>query len=154
VPELRRDHSQARRFGSVDVFLREVPEALRHHAAMSVAVYQYPKCSTCRKALKWLDAHGVKYEASDLVAKPIPAKKLKELHERSGLPIARFFNTSGESYRAGNFKAKLATMSLSQALDALAADGKLVKRPICDTGRAVLVGFDESAYAAAAKNLK
>ena len=100
-----------------------------------------------------MDAHGVKYEATDLIARPISAQKLKDLHERSGLPIAKFFNTSGESYRAGNFKAKLASMSLAQALEALAADGKLVKRPICDTGRAVLVGFDESAYAAA-KNLK
>ena len=118
---------------------------------MAVAVYQYPKCSTCRKALKWLDAHGVKYAASDLVASPIPARKLAELHARSGLPIARFFNTSGESYRAGNFKAKLATMSLAQALDALAADGQLVKRPLLDTGKAVLVGFDEAAYA---QNLK
>src|SRR4051812_18361566 len=100
---------------------------------MSVTVYQYPKCSTCRKALKWLAAHGVKYEATDLVATPISARKLKDLHERSGLPIAKFFNTSGDSYRAGNFKAKLPSMSLAQALDALAADGKLVKRPICDT---------------------
>jgi arsenate reductase len=116
---------------------------------MAVAVYQYPKCSTCRKALKWLDARGVKYEATDLVASPIPAKKLADLHARSGLPIAKFFNTAGESYRAGNFKAKLATMSLAQALEALAADGKLVKRPICDTGTTVLVGFDEAAYAAA-----
>jgi arsenate reductase len=115
---------------------------------MSVAVYQYPKCSTCRKALKWLEAHGVRCEATDLVATPIPAMTLEDLHARSGLPIARFFNTSGESYRAGNFKAKLATMSSKQAFEALAADGKLVKRPILDTGRAVLVGFDEAAYAA------
>jgi arsenate reductase (glutaredoxin) len=120
---------------------------------MSVAVYQYPRCSTCRKALKWLDARGVKYEATDMVARPLSARTLKDLHERSGLPITKFFNTSGESYRAGGFKERLASMSLAQALDALAADGKLVKRPICDTGRAVLVGFDESAYAAA-KNLK
>ena len=120
---------------------------------MSVAVYQYPKCSTCRKALKWLDAHGVKYEATDMVAAPMSAQRLKDLHERSGLPIAKFFNTAGDSYRAGNFKARLASMSLAQALEALAEDGKLVKRPICDTGRDVLVGFDESAYAAA-KNLR
>jgi arsenate reductase len=116
---------------------------------MPIAIYQYPKCSTCRKALKWLDAHGVRYEATDLVAAPLSARRLADLHARSGLHIAKLFNTSGESYRAGNFKAKLATMTLAQALDALAADGKLVKRPICDTGRAVLVGFDEHAYAAA-----
>jgi arsenate reductase len=116
---------------------------------MAAAIYQYPKCSTCRKALKWLDAHDVKYEATDLVANALPARKLADLHARSGLPIAKFFNTAGESYRAGNFKEKLPAMSLAQALDALAADGKLVKRPILDLGRTVLVGFDEAAYKAA-----
>ena len=102
--------------------------------AMSMTVYQYPKCSTCRKALKWLDAHGVKYQAIDLVADPPSKETLRDLHARSGLPIARFFNTSGESYRAGNFKAKLATLSEADALAALARDGKLIKRPIVDTG--------------------
>jgi arsenate reductase len=113
---------------------------------MAVHVYQYPKCSTCRKALKWLDQHAVKYQATDLVAAPIPLAKLKDLHERSGLPLARFFNTSGESYRNGGFKDKLKTMSEAEALRALAKDGKLVKRPIVDAGKAVLVGFDEDAY--------
>jgi arsenate reductase len=69
------------------------------------------------------------------------------MHRRSGLPIGRLFNTSGESYRAGNFKERLRTMSEDEALRALAADGKLVKRPIVDTGSDVLVGFDEGAYA-------
>jgi len=116
---------------------------------MPTHVYQYPKCSTCRKALKWLDQHGITYAASDLVAEPIPLAKLKELHRRSGLPLARFFNTSGESYRAGGFKDRLPSMSETDALAALAADGKLVKRPILDDGATVLVGFDEAAYARA-----
>jgi len=116
---------------------------------MAIHVYQYPKCSTCRKALKWLDAHDVKYTASDLVAKPVPLTKLKELYKRSGLPIRRFFNTSGESYRNGNFSSKLPTMSDAEALAALAADGKLVKRPLVDAGDRVLIGFDEDAYASA-----
>jgi arsenate reductase len=110
-------------------------------------VYQYPKCSTCRKALKWLDQHGVAYDKTDLVADPIPLAKLKELHRRSGLPVARFFNTSGESYRNGNFKERLKSLSENEALAALAKDGKLVKRPILDLGKQVLVGFDERAYA-------
>jgi len=114
-----------------------------------VHVYQYPKCGTCRKALKWLDARRVEYEKSDLVAAPMSLTKLKELHKRSGLPVARFFNTSGESYRAGDFKNRLSKMSDAEALAALAKDGKLVKRPIVDTGKAVLVGFDEKAYGAA-----
>jgi arsenate reductase len=115
---------------------------------MPVTVYQYPKCSTCRKALKWLDAKGVKYDTVDLVADPIPAKQLADLHARSGLPIARFFNTSGESYRSGDFKARLPGMSEAAALKELAKDGKLVKRPIVDTGKQVLLGFDEQKYGA------
>jgi arsenate reductase len=111
-------------------------------------VYQYPKCGTCRKAMKWLDAHRVKYEMSDLVLDPIPLTKLKELHKRSGLPVARFFNTSGESYRSGDFKNKLPKLTDAEALSALSKDGKLVKRPIVDTGKAVLVGFDEKTYGA------
>ena len=116
---------------------------------MAIHVYQYPKCSTCRKALKWLGEHGVEHSASDLVATPIPLAKLRDLHKRSGLPIKRFFNTSGESYRYGKFGSKLAGMSDAEALAALAADGKLVKRPIIDAGKTVLVGFDEDAYAEA-----
>ena len=118
---------------------------------MAIHVYQYPKCSTCRKALKWLGEHGVKHTHSDLVATPIPLAKLRDLHERSGLPIKRFFNTSGESYRNGGFGARLPEMSDSEALRALAADGKLVKRPIIDAGKKVLVGFDAEAYEAALK---
>ena len=115
--------------------------------ASMIRIYQYPKCSTCRKALKWLEQKGVSFEAADLVAQPLPASKLKDLQARSGLPLARFFNTSGESYRAGGFKDRLKTMTDAEALQALAADGKLVKRPILDTGSTVLVGFDEAAYA-------
>ncbi len=115
---------------------------------MRVHVYHYPKCGSCRKALKWLDQHGVAYQASDLVAEPIALAKLRDLHARSGLPIARLFNSSGESYRAGGFKDRLARMTHAEALAALARDGKLIKRPIVDTGKAVLVGFDEGAYAA------
>jgi arsenate reductase len=118
---------------------------------MAIKVYQYPKCSTCRKALKWLHERGVDHTATDLVASPPSAATLRDLHARSGLPIARFFNTSGESYRAGGFKARLGSMSERDALAALAGDGKLIKRPIVDTGSAVLVGFDEAAYAASLK---
>jgi arsenate reductase len=113
---------------------------------MAKTVYQYPKCSTCRKALKWLDQHGVTYEKTDLVATPPSLATLRDLHRRSGLPVAKLFNTSGESYRAGKFKERLAAMSEADALAALAKDGKLIKRPIVDAGKTVLVGFDEGAY--------
>jgi arsenate reductase len=113
---------------------------------MATKVYQYPKCSTCRKALKWLDAQGVRYDKTDLVAEPPSLATLRDLLRRSGLPVAKLFNTSGESYRAGNWKARLATTSEADALAALANDGKLIKRPLVDTGKRVLVGFDEEAY--------
>ena len=113
---------------------------------MAIHVYQYPKCSTCRKALKWLGEHGHKHTHSDLVAAPIPLAKLRDLHARSGLPIRKFFNISGESYRNGGFGERLPKMSDAEALSALAADGKLVKRPIVDLGKSVLLGFDERAY--------
>jgi arsenate reductase len=116
---------------------------------MATIVYQYPKCSTCRKALAWLDDHGVAYEKRDLVADRIALATLEDLHRRSGLPLARLFNTSGESYRAGNFKERLRTMSDAEGLRALAADGKLVKRPIVDAGGRVVVGFDADALARA-----
>ena len=115
---------------------------------MPIHVYQYPKCSTCRKALAWLEHRGAKVTTSDLVSDRIPLAKLEELYRRSGLPIAKLFNTAGASYRAGGFKDRLRTMSEGQALQALAADGKLLKRPIVDSGTTVLVGFDEGAYAA------
>ena len=113
---------------------------------MSITVYQYPKCSTCRNALKWLQQQGLDYHAIDLVAQPPGIETLRDLLRRSGLPIGRFFNTSGESYRAGNYKERLPALSEKQALEALAADGKLIKRPIVDAGRSVLVGFDAAAY--------
>jgi arsenate reductase (glutaredoxin) len=124
------------------------PPAWQAAAMPGTKVYHYPKCSTCRKALKWLDEHGVAHDKTDLVATPPTLRELKDLHRRSGLPVAKLFNTSGESYRAGQYKARLARMTEEQALAALAGDGKLIKRPIVDTGEAVLVGFDEEAYAA------
>jgi arsenate reductase len=117
----------------------------------SVTVYQYPKCSTCRKALAWLDERGVKYQKIDLVANPPSLSTLRELHRRSGLPITRFFNTSGESYRTGKFKERLQEMSTAEALAALAADGKLIKRPLVVAGDSIVVGFDEKALARTVK---
>jgi arsenate reductase len=118
---------------------------------MSATVYHYPKCSTCRQALKWLDEHGVEYTKTDLVANPPSVETLRDLHQRSGLSITKLFNTTGESYRLGNFKTKLMDMSQAQALAALAKDGKLIKRPILDTGRTVVFGFDEKAYTASTR---
>lgn len=114
---------------------------------MAITVYQYPKCSTCKKALKWLDEHGVDYRAVHIVEEPPSKTLLARLHRRSGLPIRRFFNTSGQSYRRGGFKDRLGAMSDGDAIAALAADGKLIKRPLVDGGEVVLVGFREDDYA-------
>jgi arsenate reductase len=109
-------------------------------------VYQYPKCSTCRKALGYLDAQGVSYESVDIVAKPPSRAQLASALKQSGLPVKRFFNTSGQSYRDGKFGERLPDMTEAQALDALAADGKLIKRPLVVGKGFVLVGFDADQY--------
>jgi arsenate reductase len=114
---------------------------------MKLHLYHYPNCSTCKKARKFLDQHDHKHALTDLVAEPIALNQLKDLYKRSGLPLARFFNTSGESYRNGDFKTRIKQMSEAEQLTALSKDGKLVKRPILDAGSFVLVGFDEQAYA-------
>lgn len=116
---------------------------------MSITVYQYPKCSTCRSALKWLDARGVAYRSIDIVAAPPSASTLRRLHKQSGLPLARLFNTAGESYRAGNYKERLKVMSDADAYQALASDGKLIKRPLLDASGTTLAGFDEAIWSRA-----
>lgn len=118
---------------------------------MATKIYQYAKCGTCRKALKWLDGQEIAYEAIPIVENPPSKTALRELWKRSGLPLRKLFNTSGQSYRQGGFKEKLTTMSDDEALAALAADGKLIKRPIVvGAGDGpVLVGFKEADYEAA-----
>ena len=111
-------------------------------------VYQYPKCSTCRKALAYLDSKGVRYESVDIVLQPPSQTQIAAALKQSGLPIKRFFNTSGQSYRDGKFGERLPQMSDAQALEALAADGKLIKRPLVVGKGFVLVGFDAAAYQA------
>ena len=113
---------------------------------MKPKVYSYAKCSTCRKALNFLDSNEVDYESVDIVAHPPKKKELKEVLARSGLPVKKLFNTSGQSYRDGGFGQRLQSMSESEALDALAADGKLIKRPLIVGSDYALVGFEEKAY--------
>jgi arsenate reductase (glutaredoxin) len=115
---------------------------------MAIKVYQYSKCSTCRKALKWLDGRGIGYASVDIVATP-PKKAELGRALKSGVPLKKLFNTSGQSYREGGWSEKLAQVTEAQALDALAADGKLVKRPFVLADDVILVGFDEAAYKAA-----
>lgn len=113
---------------------------------MAIKVYQYAKCSTCRKALAFLDRLGVEYDSIDIVTKPPSKSELKTALSRSKLPIKKLFNTSGQSYREGRFGERMAELSETEALAALAADGKLVKRPLVLGPDFALVGFDEKAY--------
>jgi arsenate reductase len=114
---------------------------------MPVVVYQYPKCSTCRKAIKWLDARGVDYRAVDIVEQPPSKAALARAMKLGGLELRKLFNTSGQSYRQGGWKARLADISKADALAALAADGKLIKRPLVLGDDFALVGFREDAWA-------
>lgn len=114
-----------------------------------VLFVEYPKCSTCKKAKAWLDAHGVDYDDRHIVEDNPTADELASWHEMSGLPVRRFFNTSGQKYRALGVKARLdAGMSDAEAFDLLAADGMLVKRPIIVGADFVLVGFKEAEWEA------
>jgi arsenate reductase len=107
---------------------------------------QYPPCSTCQKAKKWLDAHGILYTDRHIKEHNPSYEELKAWYEKSGLPLKRFFNTSGLKYKELNLKEKLPTMSEDAQLRLLAADGMLVKRPIVITENLVLTGFKESEW--------
>lgn len=106
----------------------------------------YPKCSTCKKAKKWLDDRGLDYTDRHIVEDNPTAKELKAWHEKSGLPLKRFFNTSGMRYRELGLKDKLKDMSEEEQYEILATDGMLVKRPLLVTDDAVLVGFKEKEW--------
>ena len=102
---------------------------------------QYPKCSTCQKAKKWLDDNGISYEDRHIKEMNPTYEELKTWYEKSGLPLKKFFNTSGIQYRALELKDKLPTMTEEEQLRLLATDGMLVKRPLVVTETAVLTGF-------------
>ncbi len=114
-----------------------------------VTVLHYPGCSTCRNARKWLDQQGVPHTLVHIVDDTPPAAEIAALIGRSGLPLKRFFNTSGQRYRQGGWKEKADGIGVSEAAAAFAADGKLLKRPIVDLGDTVLVGFKAPEWQAA-----
>ncbi len=117
---------------------------------MAVLFIEYPKCTTCKKAKKWLDGHGVEYVDRHIVEDNPTAAELAEWHERSGLPLRRFFNTSGLMSRELGIMAKLdAGMTDEEAYELLATDGMLVKRPLIVADNVVLTGFKEDAWAEA-----
>ena len=118
---------------------------------MSVLFVQYPKCSTCQKAKKWLDERGVEYIDRHIKEDKPTREEIQAWHEKSGLDIKRFFNTSGLLYKSMALKDKLPAMSDEEKLQLLATDGLLVKRPIAIGDDFVLVGFKEKEWDAVFK---
>ena len=109
-------------------------------------VLVYRKCSTCLKALKWLEANGVTYEERPIVEQNPTFEELKEWYQKSDLPLKKFFNTSGVLYKEMQLKDKLPGMSEEEQLELLATDGKLVKRPLVVGDDFVLTGFKEAEW--------
>lgn len=105
---------------------------------------EYPKCSTCKKARTWLDAHNIEYTDRHIVDNKPTYEELKEWYNNSGLPLKKFFNTSGILYKEMQLKDKLSTMNEEEQLKLLATNGMLVKRPLIVDGKKVLVGFIEA----------
>ena len=116
---------------------------------MTIQVFHYPACSTCKKADKWLKEHELEAERVHIVEAPPSKEMLREAMERGALPLRKLFNTSGQSYRQGGFKERLPEMTEDEALEALAADGKLIKRPLVLGKDVALVGFKEADWEAA-----
>lgn len=111
---------------------------------MAVKFICYPKCSTCRKAKKWLVENGIEFDERHIVDNKPTADELKLWIEKSGLSIKKFFNTSGVLYKEMGLKDKLSNMSYDEQIELLASDGKMVKRPVVITDDKVIVGFKEA----------
>lgn len=110
-------------------------------------VYCYPKCTTCKKALKWLDEQGIAYELFDIKEDNPTEEQLRQWYQMSGLPLKKFFNTSGLAYRSMELSKKLPSMGEGEQLALLATDGMLVKRPLVIGDGFVLTGFKEADWA-------
>lgn len=113
---------------------------------MKATVLCYEKCTTCQKALKWLNENGIAYEERPIKEENPTAEELKNWYRKSGLPLKRFFNTSGNLYKDLNLKDKLADMTEEEQLKLLATDGMLVKRPLLVTEDFVFPGFKETEW--------
>jgi arsenate reductase len=113
---------------------------------MKMIFLEYPKCTTCKKAKKWLEEHNVSFTDRDIKLDNPTAEELKTWYTRSDMPLKKFFNTSGNLYKELGLKDKLPTMSEEEQLDLLATDGMLVKRPLIITEEFVLIGFKEQEW--------
>lgn len=109
-------------------------------------VYCYPRCTTCKKAVKWLEENGIDYEYKHIVEETPSKEDIKKYYKESGLPLKRFFNTSGNAYKELNLKEKLAEMSEEEQFGLLASNGMVLKRPLLVGKDFVLVGFKEAEW--------
>ncbi len=128
------------------VIMKKKVMQYRIEGGIRMLFIEYPKCGTCRKAKKWLDDHGMNYEDRHIKEKNPTLEELKAWHKMSGLPLRKFFNTSGTLYKEMKLKDKLADMMEEDQYALLAADGMLVKRPLIVTDEFVLVGFKEKEW--------
>lgn len=112
---------------------------------------EYPKCTTCKRAKKWLDDNQFEYIDRHIKEENPTIDELKEWHQRSGLPLKKFFNTSGLLYKELKLKEKLPTMTEEEQYELLASDGMLVKRPVIVTDDKILLGFKETVWEEALK---
>ena len=119
---------------------------------MNITFIQYPPCSTCQKAKKWLEGNGVVFEERHIKDNKPTAEELSTWHKQSGMPLKKFFNTSGLLYKELQLKNKLPVMSEDEQLALLASDGMLVKRPILVLDNTVLVGFRQAEWDKALEN--
>ena len=110
-------------------------------------LYCYPRCTTCKKAVKWLEENGIDYEYKHIVEETPSKEDIKKYYKESGLPLKRFFNTSGNVYKELNLKEKLAEMSEDEQFELLASNGMVLKRPLFVGKDFVLVGFKEAEWA-------
>lgn len=113
---------------------------------MKITVLCYKKCTTCQKALKWLEANGISYQERPIKEENPGKEELRTWYQASGLPLKRFFNTSGNLYKEMKLKDRLPSMSEEEQLELLATDGMLVKRPLLVGDGIVLVGFKEEEW--------
>lgn len=113
---------------------------------MEITYYGYPNCGTCRKAKAWLEEQGVTYHDVHIVESPPSKEELKKMVETSGLPLKKFFNTSGLKYRELQLKDKIPTMTEDEQFELLSSEGMLIKRPIVTDGTKVTLGYKESEF--------
>lgn len=111
-----------------------------------ITFYAYPKCTTCRKAKKWLEQNEVEFNEIHIAENPPSKEELKEIYKSSGVELKKFFNTSGMIYRTLGLKDKLSAMSEDEQLELLASDGMLIKRPLAFDGQKTTLGFKEANY--------